>query len=98
MTAIIHAKSFWARPKNNLRAMAPKPKQRGKTIGSHIADLVGLGKAITLCQKECQKKFNAPGNEYVMFKEVTGVNYCNSVCQGCGVLTECNTYIKARLK
>lgn len=91
---IIHATSFWAEPRNKVKA-AKAPRRPGRqTAGSYIHDLVGLGKAITLCKK-CQHKFNAAGNGYTKYKEVTGFDHCISQCQDCNEpYAECNTFLK----
>ena len=96
--AILHATSFWEEPKNKLESIKAPRRGRNKLAGSYIHDLIGLGKAITLCKK-CQGKFNAPGNGYERFKEVNedaGFDYCISQCQDCNEsLAKCNTFLKS---
>lgn len=36
----------------------------GQLGGSHVADLVSLGKGVTLCQIGCERKFDAKRNNY----------------------------------
>jgi len=96
MTGIIHCTSFWEEPINALKtAVTPKRRSR-KTAADQIADMVSLGKAITLCQSKCLRKFNVAGAGYTVFRETTGYNHCISRCQGCqetGV--KCNTFLKS---
>ncbi len=92
--AIVHAKSFWKEPRNNLKSKKAPKRNIRVPPGAYIADLVGLGKAITLCRK-CQPKFNVAGSGYTKYKEVTDVDYCYSTCQGCREgIVECNTFLK----
>lgn len=92
--AIIHAKSFWEEPINSANSNKAPRRPRRQLAGSYIHDLIGLGKAITLCKK-CQGKFNAPGNGYALYKEVTGYDHCISQCQDCNERNaKCNTFLK----
>jgi len=93
--SIVKSTAWWAKPQNQLKAIEVQPRSKRKLAGSHIHDLVGLGKAITLCKK-CQGKFNAAINGYEQMREVTGFDYCYSKCNDCYTFGECNTYLKLR--
>ena len=93
--AIIHATSFWEEPSNAVKTAKTPKRPTRKTAADYIDDLVGLGKAITLCQNKCLRKFNVAGAGYEVYLETTGYNHCISRCQGCqddGV--KCNTFLK----
>lgn len=95
MTAIIQAQAVWEEPRNREKIARAARRPKKYTAGGYIHDLIGLGKAITLCKK-CQPKFkNFVKYGYTMYKEVTGYDHCISQCQDCNeFFTECNTFLK----
>ena len=95
MFSIVKGRSFWKRSENRLKAVKAPRRPSRKLAGSHIHDLVGLGKALLLCKK-CQTKFNAAINGYEMMRETTGFDYCFGRCDDCNSFTECNTYLNFR--
>lgn len=70
-----------ARLREMARATAHRLRpRRGLTRGSKIADMVALGKCITLCPM-CRPKFNAKRNGY---HNLPHVPRCRGECDGCG--------------
>ena len=50
---------------------------RGKLRGSHIDDLVALGKLVLLCEF-CRPKFNAPANHYERYLDRPVAGNCDA--------------------
>ena len=96
--AIVHCKAFWAEPRNNAKASAAPRRPSKKLAGTYIDELASLGKAIILCRKNCQKKFNVAGAGYSLYKEVTGMSYHWGRCDDCNERVECNTFLKSSRK
>ncbi len=83
MANVIHSeKTYWT-PQRRLMSGTARGRRPGRLPGGHIADLVDLKKAITLCGN-CQPKFNAVKSGYVTKLNLPVVQ---GRCDGCSQFT-----------
>jgi hypothetical protein len=76
------------------RHLAPKKLSSRRLAGGFIADLVALGKAITLCSF-CEHKFAARRHGYSRKSLWPGQTWVTGPCDGCrNPLTRCTLFIK----
>ena len=76
--AIVRSKTFWT-PQRRLWAGRSPGRRPGRLPGGRIDDLVGMRKAIMLCQ-DCKPKFNATAAGYVT---KSSLPFVRGRCDGC---------------
>lgn len=75
-------------------AMAPQNIPRGRTAGGWIADLVALGKAVTLCFS-CRRKFDHKRVGYHAARLTSTSTFVIGDCDGCrSRLARCTLFVK----
>ena len=72
-------------------AKAPGKPGR-KSVGAHISDLCGLGKAILLCGL-CLRKFNPRSYDYIEKAPVPGLGTISN-CDGCTAWGHVTMFLK----
>jgi len=78
--SIIRAK--WL-SKDLLKASISPGKPLGRVTGGWIADMIGLRKSLTLCEKTCTRRFKPRSEGYDGPIEIAGYQYVYSTCDGC---------------
>jgi hypothetical protein len=80
---IIHSESHFGTTAEKLRYARSTGRRPGSVAGSHIADMVSLGRSITLCSDGCKHKFDAERHGYHEARRFPFHGGVISNCDGC---------------